>query len=328
MAATSAALALSRTSALLHFLVLGALLFGARQLTDDGRALGLGAQPMLVAAADVELLQAQWFAETRRLPSRSELEASIRRHADEETLVREALRLGLDRSDPVVRSRLVQNLRFARGGTGGDDGALLAEALALGMAQRDVVARRRLVQAMEERLAAGTRVGKSEVRDYIAAHAERYASQRRISFEQVFVSSDRHRGRLAARSAEVGALIRGAPLERALALSEPFLHGQRFRAQSQADLARSFGGDFARRAIAAPVGAWTGPIRSAYGDHYLHVGDLQPAGVVDVAAVQRQARYALLEQAEREAVRSALVTLRRAYPLQVEWPAQALRSGS
>jgi hypothetical protein len=313
---------------LIGFMALGTLLLGAKQLTADGRALGLGAEPIRVPAAQVEQLQAQWFAETRRWPTRAELQASVRRHADEELLVREALRRGLDRSDPVVRSRLTQNLRFARGASAGDDAALFAEALALGMAHRDVVARRRLVQAMEEHLAAGTGVSDAEVRAYIAAHTDRYATRRRISFEQVFVSSDRHRGRLAERAAEVGARIAAMPRAQALALSDPFLHGQRFQAQSEADLARAFGPGFAAAAIAAPAGAWTGPLPSPYGEHFVHVVSEQPAGRVDVAAVQRQARYALLDERERTAVRRELAALRRAYPLRVEWPALALGAGS
>jgi hypothetical protein len=291
---------------LLHFLVLGALLFGARQLTSDGRSLGLGAEPIVIAAAEVERLRLDWVAETRRQPSRHELEASIRRAADEETLLREALRLGLDRTDPVVRMRLVQNMRFARGQENGSESfspekngseSFFLEAIALDMARRDVLARRRLVQVMEERLSARAAVSEAEVRAFIAAHPERYRPRPRITFDQVFIPAD--------------------PASRAL------LPGARVARQSEADLARTFGADFARAALAATPGEWAGPIRSAYGLHVIRV-DAVDAGRADDAAVLRQAWYALLEERERAAARAGIAGLRRAYPVRIEWPALAL----
>ena len=303
-------------------MVLGALLFAAKQLTSDGRALGLGAEPIVVSAATVAQLRASWIAETGRAPDAAELEASIRRHADEEVLLREALRLGLDRSDTVVRQRLVQNVRFARADAQLDEAAAFAEALALGMAHRDLVARRRLVQALEERLVQGTRVTDADVDAFVAAHADRYAAPRRISFEQVYLSSDRHRGTLEQRAAEIAAQLAVQP--DAPVPGDPFLLGTRFATQSEADLARGFGAAFARAAIDAPLGQWSGPVRSAYGVHFIRVHAQQPAGAIERATVRRQARYALLEERERAVVRAQLDRLRAAYPLRVEWPALAL----
>lgn len=316
-ALVGAASAATRPNVLLRFTLLGAALFGLKSLLPADGAGPLAAAPIPVTAAEVERLRAEWLAETRRPPDAAELEAMIRRHADEEALVREALRLGLDRSDPVVRTRLVQNLRFARGEPEGDARALLAEALALGMATRDVVARRRLVQAMEERIVAGVRVTDAEVAAYVAAHPRRYGAARRLSFEQVFVAADADSER---RAGELGARLRAG----AEVAGDPFLLGARFERQSQTDLARGFGAAFAEAAMRAPAGAWSGPIRSAYGAHFIRVLAVDEGAPADVAAVRRQARYALLEERERQAVRMRLQDLRRAYPVEVEQPALAL----
>lgn len=312
-----AASAATRPNALLRFMLLGAALFGLKSLLPENGPGPLAAAPIRVSAAEVERLRAEWLAETRRPPDASELEAMIRRHGDEEALVREALRLGLDRSDPVVRTRLVQNLRFARGEPEGDARPLFAEALALGMATRDVVARRRLVQAVEERIVAGVRVADEEVSDYIAAHPRRYGAARRLSFEQVFVAATADTDR---RARELGAELRAG----AAVAGDPFLLGARFERQSQSDLARSFGAAFAAAAMLAPAGAWSGPIRSVYGAHFIRVHAVDAGAAADVAAVRRQARYALLEERERQAVQARLQDLRRAYPLEVEPPALAM----
>lgn len=285
---------------LLHFVVLGSLLFGAKQLTSDGRALGIGAEPVVIAADEVERLRMEWLADTRRSPSRRELEAAIRTAADDEILLREALRLGLDRTDTVVRGRLLQNMRFSLGPDGADS-ALLAEAYALDMPRRDVVTRRRLVQAMEERLAGPVQVGEAEVRAFIAAHPDRYAPRRRVTLDQVFIPRD----------PASAALLPAGRLER----------------QSEADLARTFGEEFARAAMAAPPGTWAGPIRSAYGSHVIRVDAADEPGIDD-PAVLRQAWFALLQQRELEASRAGIAALRRAYPVRVDWPKLALAERS
>ncbi|HUR42064.1 MAG TPA: peptidylprolyl isomerase [Verrucomicrobiae bacterium] len=277
---------------------LGLLLFALRWVTDDGRTLGVGAEPIVVSVAQVEQLRAEWIAETRVPPTSSQLDAMIRRHADEEMLVREALRLGLDRSDAVVRSRLVQNLRFARREAPAGDAALLAEALALGMARRDVVARRRLVQAMEERMVADLVVAEADVRAHIEAHAPRYAPRPRVRFEQRFRPRD--------------------------AASASLLPGAQVEARTENELARIFGDAFARAVMAAPRGQWVGPIESAYGTHTVRVEDV-PVTPIDTVAAQRRARYAAREELEGERVREASAVLRAAYPVRVQWPQVASR---
>jgi hypothetical protein len=291
---------------LLHFFALGALLLAARTLLPGT------AEVIQVSAADISRLRSEWIGETRRVPAAGELEAQLRQYADEEILVREALRLGLDRSDPVVRSRLVLNMRFLQPQARGDEAALFAQALALGMPRSDVLVRRRLVQAMHEQLAAGVSVADDEVREFMQRHPQRYAALPRISFEQVFVSSDRHRERLEAAASEVGAQLQsGAP-----AAGEPFLLGSRFEGVSESDITRAFGADFARAAMAAPAGQWQGPLRSPYGLHFVRT---QPAPApADLPETQaRAARYALLHEREQQAVDEALRSLRRRYPVEV-----------
>lgn len=91
---------------LLHFLALGALLhLGLQQLPA-------APEPIVLDAAQVEAVRAAWHRETGRAPNAAELQASLRRHADEEMLVREALHRGLDQRDAVVRERLLRNIAF------------------------------------------------------------------------------------------------------------------------------------------------------------------------------------------------------------------------
>lgn len=86
---------------LVHFIVLGALifaLFGNARSADERR--------IVIDAARVERLAGQYLQNFRRAPSAAELDALIRDDVREEVYYREALRLGLDRDDEVVRRRM------------------------------------------------------------------------------------------------------------------------------------------------------------------------------------------------------------------------------
>jgi hypothetical protein len=89
---------------LLHFVLLGAVLFGADHFifgrTDDPRTI------VVDAAVDAQARQA--FTEARgRAPSEDELYALRRVWLDNEVLYREGLALQLDKGDPAIRERVI-----------------------------------------------------------------------------------------------------------------------------------------------------------------------------------------------------------------------------
>ena len=117
--------------------------------------------------------------------------AEVARARDEAILLAIAENAGVVQRDRVVRDRLVQNMRFAAGEL--TDGDALAQAVALGMQRTDPVARGRLIQIAETMLAESTRPSPSdkELEAYLQSHADRYRRAPTVSFEQVFVSRKR-----------------------------------------------------------------------------------------------------------------------------------------
>jgi hypothetical protein len=92
---------------LLHFAVLGALAFVL------SRGWGEGADDeVVVTRARQEQLFAQFERERGRPPTPQERTAIVDRWVDGELLYREAIALGLDRDDPVIRRRLRQKMEF------------------------------------------------------------------------------------------------------------------------------------------------------------------------------------------------------------------------
>ena len=86
---------------LVHFAILGALVFAL-----FGNATSADERRIVIDAARVERLAGQYAQNFRRAPSAAELDALIRDDVKEEVYYREALRLGLDRDDEVVRRRM------------------------------------------------------------------------------------------------------------------------------------------------------------------------------------------------------------------------------
>ena len=87
---------------LLHFLLLGAGLFVALDLVGKGSNGDPGR--IVVTQGQIEHIAATFARVHERLPDPPELEALIRDHVREEVYVREALALGLDRDDTIIRS--------------------------------------------------------------------------------------------------------------------------------------------------------------------------------------------------------------------------------
>jgi len=295
---------------LLHFAAIGAVLFVAQQFVTLQRV-----QPratIAVSTADVERLRSEWQRETAQQPDAAQLQASVEHYIDEQVLVHEALRLGLDRRDPVVRYRLLQNMRLtvADAPAAPDDAALLQQAQALGMPARDLVVRRRLIQAMEQRLVAGVEVDPQAAAAYIAAHPQRYAVPMRYAFRQVYVHDD------PARARRILAQLQQHST-RPEAVGDAFALGGAFTGLSRVQIAARFDAAVAEAVAAAPVGQWTGPVPSPYGWHLLRVEQQIPArDAAPDAAQLRSAAYALQREREREVLRTAIAELRSRYQVQ------------
>ena len=207
---------------LLHFLVLGTglfLLYGVIGEMADERS-----DRIVVTEAKIgnlaELFERTW----RRPPTPAELDGLIEDHIKEEIFYREALALGLEQDDIVIRRRLRQKMEFIS-----EDVAPPAEPTA------------------------------AELQAFLAEHADRFRKPSRVSFAQVYLSPER-RGANARSDAErllVGLNTgRSDPAE----AGDPFLLERDYRELSAHDVEQLFGGPFAAAVAELPVGRWSGPV--------------------------------------------------------------------
>lgn len=313
---------------LLHFAALGLLLLAGRALIAP--AIGAMTSPgtVHVTAADVDRLRAQWRQKTGHAADDEELRGLIRDYVDDQLLFQEAKRLDLQHSDPVVRRRLIRNLRFADPDTDADDDALLKAAYAMGMVDRDPVVRRRLIERMRQRIESTARVSEDQVTTYLAAHRADLSLAKRYRFRQLFFSRDERGAR--ARQAAVQALsrLRGAHPPAIGRMGDPFQLGQRFTAVTRDDIERRFGAAFAARVVQAPVGRWVGPVSSVYGMHLIRVDAVRDGGQAPEAAVRPRAVARLYRTQERARLQAALARLRDRYRIVIDAPMPSAEASS
>lgn len=259
-----------------HFLVLGAVLFGAQ------RWVTVAAPGNRIALTDefVRGLRQDHLRRTGEWPTAAQQEAMVERYIDTEVLYREALALGLDRGDIIVRRRLVQKMEF-----------LLEGAEPLPDPTDD------------------------ELGVFLDAHADRYGSPDRVGITHVFAAEGRQ-GIPADRALAEwrSALVAGADR---VALGDPFMRGRTFEAQSERQLTGVFGGSFAAAVMALPVGEWSAPIRSSYGVHLVRVTERVPGRRPPLAEVRDAVVRDWRERQRTDANRAALRRLRERYNIQV-----------
>jgi hypothetical protein len=215
---------------LLHFAVLGAALFVAYGLLRPSSA---DADTIVVTSGQVASLEAQFVSAWQRPPTDQERRAIIESHVRDEVLYREGLALGLDRDDPVIRSRVKQKVEV-----------LSQDAL-------------------------GVEPTEADLAQYLAAHAEAFAIPPEVTFEQVYFDPARHGATADRDIAAVLAALRGG--RGAQGLGDQTLLTARMDNALPSDVAARFGSEFAQGIAALPTGPWQGPVRSTYGLHIVRV---------------------------------------------------------
>jgi hypothetical protein len=222
---------------LLHFVLLGAAIFAAYSLvTQRG-----GNEPgnIVITAGQVTAIELGFTRTWHRPPTRDELEALLRDRVREEVYYREAMALGLDQDDTIIRRRLRQKLEFLTD---------------------DVVDQAQPTDA--------------ELQAYLTAHPDSFRGQMEFTFSHVYLNPDKHGEHLARDTAALLAQLNRAGGEADVsALGDTFLLERAFAAVPAREVAKQFGEPFATKLGEVSPGQWQGPIDSGYGVHLVFVSE-------------------------------------------------------
>lgn len=264
---------------LVHFLLGGLLIFG--WFAVRGTPVDPESRSITVTRAEVEALSSGWEQQMQRPPTAAELDALVAARVREEIYYREAMRLGLDVDDPVIRRRLRSKMEF-----------LAASEMESAPVDDAVLTR------------------------WYTRHRAHYAQGARHSFDQIWTgpaerpqSRERAAAALAALSGGAGDWQgRGQPLSVPASMEQV----------APDDVDARFGTGFAAELAGQPVGRWSGPVRSGYGWHVVRVRGRSGGDVPPLSAIRQQVendwRAATMEQRREAAWR----VLRDAYRVTVE----------
>jgi hypothetical protein len=230
---------------LFQFLIIGGLLF-ALYTVVSGPAPAPTNQ-IVIEPERVAQLAAGYEAVWRRPPSVDELTALVENFVREEIYYREALALGLERDDTIIRRRLQQKMEFLT-----DSGAEFLEPDA------------------------------GELEAYYRANEQRFQDAPSIALEQVFLGQNSTPEGIAAAlvslqsDAEADLLLLG---ERTLLPSQMAL-------SAPTAIDGVFGAGFFDELAQLPEDVWAGPVESGYGVHLVRINDSVPARVPTLAEVR------------------------------------------
>ena len=272
---------------LLHFLLIGLLLFVVYDRLHPGAETRTDSTRIVLTSDDFEQLGVTWLAQGRPPPTPEQMQSLIELRVREEVLYREGMTLGLDKDDTIVKRRIAQKMEF------------LAEGASI-----------------------DSNPSPDALRVWFKDNAQRFSLPPRVSFRHLYFSPDR-RGEHA-REAAVNALTRfsGKPRDRkdAESLGDPFMDRDYYGDRSAEDMAKLFGSNFAREIVNLKTGHWQGPIESGYGWHLVFIDTSVATRVPSFEEIEPEIRAEWIEDHRAEFKRKTYEAMRARY--QVVTPAE------
>jgi peptidyl-prolyl cis-trans isomerase C len=275
---------------LLHFLLIGAALFVGYAALERER--GAAASPNEIRLTLDELAQLEILFESqwRRQPTPEEFSGMVETKVRQEVLYREALAMGLDKSDEIVKRRMVQKMQF-----------------------------------LAEDVATAHEPTTEELRAWYAKNSDKFALPSRVSFRHLYFSPDRRGTQVYDDASRALAKLAGEPEDSKLteSFADRFMFQDYYADRTSESLAKDFGPQFAVAVPKLTPGAWQGPIESGYGWHLVFVDSLIPGRDPAFEEVEPDVKTAWLGEQKAEAWREAYEEMRAKYTVLLPVPAAA-----
>lgn len=270
---------------LLHFLLIGALLFlfydikSEKIVVDDNNSI-------VITEAKVDQLIKQWQRRWQRLPSQQELQGLVKAHIHEEVLYREALAMGLDKDDTVVRQRMTRKIEFISNDLASIDEPTDTQLLA-----------------------------------YLDTHVEKFLLPGKISFSQIYLNTDK-RGVQVQTDADklLNELSQSTTEVDISSLGDSFMGGQVYNSLNDFELSRLFGEIFREQLFELSTGKWVGPVESGYGLHLVRIESRSAPRVPALILVRDKVQNEWMAEQQQKANTAFYDELYKRYEITVDLP--------
>ena len=279
---------------LIHFMLLGAFLFAMYAYTERRHGGVEQSKQIQLTIDDLSQMVLVFRSQWRRDPTPEELRSLVEDKVHEEVLYREAIALGIDKDDTIVKRRMAQKMQF-----------------------------------LAEDVAAAREPGPEELGNWYDANRDRFALPPRISLRHLYFSPDR-RGAHAREDAEVALTkLAGQPEDSNLAatVADTFMFQEYYRDRAPEFLGKEFGPNFALAVARLSPGSWQGPVESGFGWHLVFVDMLIPGRVPAFEEVEADVKAAWLAEQKVQAWQKAYQDMRAKYTVLLPVPVGNMQAG-
>jgi len=261
-----------------HFVLLGAALFFVSHYLEERSRF----TRITITREQVQGIAENYRLQYGGLPSVQQLDTLVNNFIREEIFYHEALKLGLDADDEIIRRRLVQKYEF-----------------------------------LQQDLATPAEPTQSQLLDYYHEHLDQYRRPPAVTFTHVYFSTDgrgESRAREAAQALASSLNLRG--LSRAVDDGDRFPGPYDFTALSQDELARVFGKEGLAQAIfEVEPNHWSQPLRSGFGWHTVHVSARDPGRQATFDEARDDVRRDYIQGARDQRNAEMIAKLRRSFAI-------------
>ncbi|WP_438864387.1 peptidyl-prolyl cis-trans isomerase [Neptunicella sp.] len=272
---------------ILQFMLIALLLFILNLFINGAKKSG-ATQQIVVTQGQIEQISNQYRLVAGRLPSKQELRALVDDFVNEEVFYREAIAIGLDEDDTIVRRRMKQKLTFLAQDTASSEDPSDAQLL-----------------------------------DWFKVRRLEYRFPARISFRHVLISQDL-RGEQAISDAQQGLLNlqAGAKPE---SMGDPSVIPAKLSHLSKQRISSLFGENFASSIFAGVEGKWFGPVSSPLGIHLVFITQREPSIDPEFSEIKDKLKVDWIEAKREEAAKNYLARIRQRYSVEVDWPTSTMQ---
>ena len=216
---------------------------------------------IVIKQTKVDTMRASYLKQRGRAPMANEIEDILENEIREELLYREAIALGLDKEDGVIRRRLAQKMKY-----------------------------------LFEDLAVIDEPSNADLEKFLKENASKFTLPGTRSFYQVYIDPKKHKNDLDEELKIVINQLKSTNLQNAFLLGDRSLLEYRFLKRRKSDVKNRFGESFSRNLFKASIDSWQGPFQSAYGIHFVYIDSKEDAVLPEL----KQVREDVLQEYKRE----------------------------
>ncbi len=264
---------------LLHFLIIGAVIFVLFSIVNKEEDT-VSENKIVVTAAEIERLGDNWSKKWNRPPTETELKGLVDSYIKEEVYYREALALGLDQNDTILRRRLMQKMEF-----------------------------------LSNDLAELNTPDEAALNKYFLDNQEKYKLPARVSFTHIYFSLDK-RGAKAFEDAKN--VLSELNTLRASEKGDSFMLEYDFAQETPFEVERLFGKGFAEELFTLGINTWQGPIESGYGLHLVRVSEKVDSRMPELASAIDKVRTDLMFERRQKMNKEIYERFKERYEIVVE----------